>query len=287
MNGTKRCWHLCSEELPDKLLFNSLDDFRIGMNSIPVALQGTSVDIYCFTLMNNHFHFLIGGAQREVLKFFARFKTRLGRMLTKGPSQLEGVRPYLVEVTSGEMFRTEVAYILRNCLKAGISNPYTYPWNTCRLYFRDRIFDAKPENLEGKTEREIRAMLSISRRMPSKYVTSNGFILPESYVNVKEVERIFGTSVNFFMKLRDWKVEQDSAEAEKRGTGTMYDDVTLLAKLDLEFKRYGVSGFGDMDEQLRRIFARILRNKYGSNLKQVCRLTGLDTETARRVIGLR
>ena len=65
----------------------------------------------------------------------------------------------------------------------------------------------------------------------------------------------------------------------------MYDDTTLMEKLNKDFEYYGVKGFDEMDATMRRIFARLLRNKYGSDVKQICRICGLDSETVKRFGG--
>ena len=49
-NESRKYWHLCSDELPDNLIFKTVEDFRQGMNSIPIALQGMNIIIFCFTL---------------------------------------------------------------------------------------------------------------------------------------------------------------------------------------------------------------------------------------------
>ena len=246
-NESRKYWHLCSDELPDNLIFKTVEDFRQGMNSIPIALQGMNIIIFCFTLMNNHFHFLLSGKKAEAIRFFCKLKTRLGKCIQNTSHPLRRLKPVLVEITSPEMFKTEVAYILRNCLKARICDPYTYPWNTCRLYFRRNIFDAKPYRIEEMSRKQIKSDLS--------------------------------TCVS------NWKVEQESARYEMNENRAMYDDTTLMEKLNKDFEYYGVKGFDEMDVTMRRIFARLLRNKYGSDVKQICRICGLDSETVKRFGG--
>lgn len=284
-NESRKYWHLCSDELPDNLIFKTVEDFRQGMNSIPIALQGMNIIIFCFTLMNNHFHFLLSGKKAEAIRFFCKLKTRLGKCIQNSSHPLRRLKPVLVEITSPEMFKTEVAYILRNCLKARICDPYTYPWNTCRLYFRRNIFDAKPYRIEEMSRKQIKSDLSTCVDLPSEYLVANGYILPESYVNCRKVEELFASPVEFFLQLSNWKVEQESARYEMNENRAMYDDTTLMEKLNKDFEYYGVKGFDEMDVTMRRIFARLLRNKYGSDVKQICRICGLDSETVKRFGG--
>lgn len=284
----KKYWHLCSDELPDGIIFKDENDYRTGMNSVAIALQGTEVNIFCFTLMSNHFHFLVLSTINEALKFYVRLKRRLGQLLNfskRDKSPLTGLGHKLIEVKDPEMFKTEVAYILRNCLKAGICDQYSYPWNTSRIYFRQNVLllPAKKAGEMGLVE--LREILHSRIALPDDYLIYNGMILPESYINVRKVEDLFGNSVNMLMKIKDFKAEQDVAEMETGMECSRYDDATLLKKLQKDFKEYGIDGFDDMDPQALRIFAKIMRNKYSSGLKQIRRHTHLPETEIRKICG--
>ena len=296
----KDIWHLCSQELPNKIIFKTLDDYKFGMNSIPIALQETGICIYCFILMNNHVHLLISGTVDAATEFFTKFKRRLAAHLSKKhriQSPLKGLNFKLIEVTDEQMFRNEVAYILRNCVAAKMNDPYNYPWSTGGIYFKHCINKFTFRRIGDMNGWEIRNVLSTRVHLPDGYLISNGIIRPESYVQVATVEHLFGSALNLFWYLKDWKSEQKAAQLEwasekksieqDRGPvdKAMYEDTVLLEKLQPKFKEYSVSGFNDMDDTMKRIFVPILRNAYGSNVKQVCRLIGLDEATVRRFGG--
>ena len=120
-NESRKYWHLCSDELPDNLIFKTVEDFRQGMNSIPIALQGMNIIIFCFTLMNNHFHFLLSGEKAEAIRFFCKLKTRLGKCIQNSSHPLRRLKPVLVEITSPEMFKIEVVMMQKT---VGEWSPY-------------------------------------------------------------------------------------------------------------------------------------------------------------------
>lgn len=284
-NKIIRYWHLCSDELPDKVIFSSHNEYLAGMNSIPIAMDETGVKIYCFTLMSNHVHILLRGSELEVRRFFNIFKIRLSAFISRKEHPLRGLRPKMIIVKDESMFRTEVAYILRNCLKARISDPYTYPWSTGYLYFNPGLGRTNGVMAGKSSRRELRNSLHSRKRIPDSFKIFDGLILPESYVDYHMVEKIFGSSVDFFMRLKDWKVEQENSEIETGAESPFYDDASLWERLQKEFRDYHVSDFSDMDSSTIRRFIRILRNKYGANVKQIRRLTGIDEETILRVGG--
>lgn len=215
-NEVSQYWHLCSDELPDKVIFSNQDEYIAGMNSIPIAMDEAGVRIYCFTLMSNHVHILLRGREFEVRRFFNIFKIRLSFFISsqKKGYPLRGLRPKMIIVKDESMFRTEVAYILRNCLKAHIADPYTYPWSTGYLYFNPGLRRTSAIMAGNSTRRGLRKILHSRKKIPNSFKIFDGLILPESYVDYHKVEKVFGSSVDFFMRLKDWKVEQDNSAIE-------------------------------------------------------------------------
>lgn len=287
MENKMAYWHLCSQELPDKLIFRTKNEYVTGMNSIPLAMQGTNITIYCFALMSNHFHFLLSGKKEQVKRFFLKLKIRLGKMLySNSPdSPLNNLRPTLVMVNDEEHFRVEVAYILRNCAAAGICDPYTYRWNTGYLYFNPRLQFLNSTKVGNMPPQALRSILHTKIALPDDYRIAEGMILPESYVDYHKVEDVFGKSLDLFAILRNWQLEQKESLLSTGTEHEMYDDETLLELLQSEFRIFHVSGFEDMKPAMRRRFVPIMRNKYGSPVSQIRRFTGLDEKTIRRFGG--
>ena len=102
-NFTNNYWHLCSDELPNDLIFRNDKEYVYGMNSIPLALQSVKIKIYCFTLMSNHLHILLSGEKKQAEIFFNKLKQHLGMLLPHSP--LRGLKPKLIEVPDEEAFR--------------------------------------------------------------------------------------------------------------------------------------------------------------------------------------
>ena len=284
----KSCWHLCSGELMNNLIFKTFDDYKFGMNSIPIAQLSTGVVIYCFTLMSNHAHFLLFGTRNQVIRFYNGWKSRVGKHLVntlRRSSPFQELKPTLVKVTGPEMFKTEVAYILRNPQAARICDPYTYYWNTTYLYFNRRILTRPAMTVGQLNSTQIRQTLLTRKALPSHYKICDGIILPESYVDIPSVENAFGKATELYWLLKDWKTEQNAAAMEGAPENVTYSDNEILDSLHEYFAGLGVSGFEDMRFNDKCRSVPMLRNRFGSSAKQICRLTLLDRNVVYRYGG--
>lgn len=282
------CWHLCSGELVNKLIFKTLDDYRFGMNSIPIAMLDTGVTIFCFALMSNHAHFLLGGVRDKVVRFFNLWKSRIGKHLVNTlhrASPFLGLQPTLVQVTSPEMFKIEVAYILRNPLAARICDPYTYYWSTAYLYFNRRIRTRPSMTIDQMNSTQLRQILLTRKSLPGQYKVCDGIILPESYVDIDSVENAFGKPTELFRMVKDWNTEQNAAVMEGAPEKVAYSDDEILDALQEYFRERGVTGFENMKYNDKCKSVAMLRNRFGSGMKQICRLTYLDRNVVCRYGG--
>lgn len=284
----RQYWHLCSDELPDSIIFKTKDDFIAGMNTIPFALHGLDIELYCFVLMNNHVHFLLSGHLPEIRKFFIRFKNRLGHILKfHHKSPLDGLKPACVLVKDPEMFRTEVAYILRNPLKAGMADPYSYPWSSVRAYFRNAIFPLESKRFGDMTVREMRKSISSRIKFPPDYQVCGGIILPESYICNRKVEKLFQSSVKLFARIKDYNTERDALDMEMYTDTPIYTDSELLEMLQRDFDEYGITGFDDenMKPAVQKALVRKMRYKYSSTVRQIHRISHIHESIIRRYGG--
>lgn len=277
----KTYWHLCSDELPDGLIFRNEKEYIFGMNSIPIALQSTSITIYCFTLMSNHFHFLLSGTYQEAVRFFTKLKQHLGILLSEdGSSPLRGLKPKLVEASDEELFRIEVAYIMRNCAAAGICDPYNYRWGTGYLYFNPRIRPKGAVRVGDLQVHEVRNIINSRIRVPDGYLIYDGIILPESYVDYKKVEELFNKPLELFTMLKTWNLEQKEVYMTTGVDKEFYDDETVLKKIKEEL---GIDDIKKLKIWERKMKVPVFRNKFGCSVKQICRIANLDEVTVRKL----
>ena len=278
-------WHFCTNSIPNGILFKDREDYKAVMNFIPIALQQADVTIYCFVIMSNHVHFLLSGAREEVYKFYLVLKKLLKRYLNDkygDSSVMNQFTDNIIAVITDEYFRNVTAYILRNPYKAKICDPYRYRWGTAALYFNPFLSLVRSERIDSMRVRSVEKMLRSRQKLPGKYVMADGIVLPQSYVNYQFIENKFGTSLDFFERIRYWNQENEVEEIQEKSERSAFSDAELLAKLQTDFEDHHVSGFADMDPTTFRKFISKLHRKYGASRKQVCRLMGADEELIER-----
>ena len=277
-------YHLFSSPVPG-LIFRDEEDFRTGVNLLAGSISDTDVILYCYYLMNNHFHLLLSGDDTASHSFFLRYKGRLVKYLARkygSSGNLAGMEMGLVPVESEAHFRQEVCYILRNPFKAGIDAPYSYPWSSGWIYFNPILEWIKGERVETLSKRQIQRSLHSFIELPGHYEILNGMILPRSFVEFRKVEAVFGSSVLFFNALRDWNTEQEVRGRHDGMDYTTYPDEILMQKLRKDFAFYHVSGFSEMDFRTAGRFIAMMHRKYGCSKKQIQRVTGFDPERIER-----
>ena len=277
-------FHLHSSPVPG-LLFKDEEDFRTGINLMAFCLVGTDLTLYCYCLMSNHFHMLLSGGEASVTTFFDRYRIRMSTYHARKYGSARHVRQMkmgLVPVLTPGQFRKEASYILRNPYKAGIDAPYSYRWSSCRLYFNPLLEKVKGQKVGNMSSRAMHRELHTRVSLPDHYEILDGMVLPSSFVDYRRVEDLFGTSIDFFNSLKEWKTDQEVESMHDQEEYATYPDELLLQKLQADFRAHHISGFQDMDARTARQFISILHRKYGCSKKQILRISGFDPETVDR-----
>ena len=66
-------YHVTSSALEKNVIFQSREDFIIGMNDIALCVLKYDVRILCFCLMSNHFHFVLYGSYKDCYGFIQEY----------------------------------------------------------------------------------------------------------------------------------------------------------------------------------------------------------------------
>ena len=104
-------------------------------------------------------------------------------------------------------------------------------------------------------------------------------------MDIPSVEKAFGKATELYWLLKDWKTEQNAAAMEGEPENVTYSDNEILDSLHEYFAGLGVSGFEDMRYNDKCRSVPMLRNRFGSSAKQICRLTLLDRNVVYRYGG--
>ena len=190
------------------------------------------VHVLAFILMSNHVHFVLECTEEEALRFITEFKRIHSWYLRCKYGVKELLRENDVDiqelVLGNESLERAIAYVQMNCVAANIClHPTEYPWGTGRAFFQvGRADGTALGNLSGRARHRI---LHSRMNLPSGWLLGpDGFILPESYVNVRFVENLFRSPgrMNYFLT-NSSKAKRTLArqEAEARETAKLYNQL--------------------------------------------------------------
>ncbi len=286
----KSTYHIYTNGTAKGLWFMDEDDFKSGMNSIPSCALAADVSIYCFCLMSNHVHFILGGEQENCIRFLREYKRQRSRQLAEkydGKHSLIGADIGIKHVDNEDYFKTLVAYVLRNPIGARMNiMPSEYRWSSGNLYFSERAFKQGAFRKLGELSMAKQRRLFKTRiSLPEEYlVCSDGIIFPGSYVDYQFVEKIFVSTkqmLYFLSKTNSMEVELDSGILAK----AHYTDMELLASLEcLCSEKYSGRQYSSLKIEDKYRLAKLLHKCYGAGSKQIARVASLDYETLKTML---
>lgn len=270
----KAFYHIYTKGLEDNLLFKDREDFRVGMNYVATCQFVCKICILAFTLMSNHFHFVIYGTKEEAEKFVNLYKQVIGQYAQSRYGTMKIFREDLTSIKrirlKNEGLKIIIAYVLNNPVKAGINCfVQNYEWGSGRYYFssQDMGLDYIPVGKLGV--REQKKLLHSHVRLPDSYlICKSGYINPCSYLNIKYVEKLFSRagSLAYFLS-------RSSMMTKKDGPVTYSD--TLIANVIGEIleKKFGSADLTELSKEAKGKLIADLRMQFKCSAKQLARLT--------------
>ena len=285
----RKIWLITTDHLEEELWFRDEEDFKVGMNFVAIqAACSPGVNVLAFILMSNHVHFVLKGTRGDVAYFIRQFKQRYSMYYQRkwGVNKflrLNGVD--IKEIPYGdEAVERAVAYVQMNCVAANIcSHPSQYPWGTGNSFFSQ----TKPSGIQLKdlsARARERIFHSNCDSLPCKwFISPDGYILPQEYVDVKAVEAIFRLPrrMNFFLNT--------SSKARKRleteeHLPAFRDQIILAALPDLLRSLFGKESFQELSGPEPAEFMRQIRFRFSADINQIARVCRLTYAEAARII---
>ena len=279
-------WLITTDHLTDRIWFRDEEDFKVGMNLVAILACSLPVEILSFTLMSNHVHFVLAGSYGQVERFINEFKRRYAQHVRKKYGVKEFLRGNGVDIRpldgTEESQEWGIAYVQMNCVAANIClSPTNYPWGTGNAFFKvGRTQGRRLDSFSGRAR--MRLLHSEQKLPPDWIVGEEGYILPESYVNVERVESLFRTPkrMNYFL--------QNSSKAKRRLAAaecpSFSDQLVLSAIHDLCHSLFRKRSLETMDWKERAELIKQLRYRFSSDPQQLARVTGLSYETVTAML---
>lgn len=290
------CWHFSTDGNDVDYIYRDDRDLSCGMNRIYFLTRHYNVVILAFCLMDTHVHFILYGEYRECNGFVHEYIRMTSVYFTRTCGvvhKLGDVRIGYQAITDDRYLKTAICYVVKNPPVAGM--PYTaydYPWSSGGLYFRNPGLWTSPgwtDKATGDdgvmTARAQKALFHTKDRLPEGVrVLDCGLIFPGEYVAWEVVESLFRTcrSFNHFMC-----VSKDSDVESRRGAVSVLTiPLPELRKYrdELALEYFGSIGLRGLDITRRIRLARVLKSRYNSSVKQICRVCGLIYDEAKSMI---
>ena len=271
-------WFVTTDHLTKKIWFRDEEDFKMGMNLVAVLAVALDVDVLSFILMSNHVHFVLCCSEAKAHQFIKEFKKRHSQYMNKKYGVKELLRRVHVQVdpVSGadESLEWVIAYTNMNSVAAGIClAPTGYPWGTGDTFFKAK--PAKGRRIGTYSDRARVALLHSTQPMPPHLlVGDDGYILPDSYVDVEKVQNLYHTPkrMNYFLV--------NSSKAKRRldakdNAPNFRDQVILPAIGDLCQSLFQKSSLEALIQDELAELLKQLRYRFSSHANQLARVTGI------------
>ena len=228
--------------------------------------------------MSNHIHILLSAQKEQVSSFFSLFKQKMGLLFKNksNKSVVDALQYSLFPVGDRKCFCQEVAYIVRNPFRAGISSPFSYRWSSGWVYFNPYLASGKEKKYFTVTE--LRAILKTRYVLPDTLRLVDGIIAPSSFLDIAFVERLFEQSSIFFFNLvKTWNLEDVVHSNHGENVVEPYSDEEALGKiLDICKKDFHASSLESLDRKDLARLARQVRSRFGCSKSQLLRLLPVD-----------
>lgn len=282
----KRFFLVTTDHLETHLWFRDDEDFKVAMNYVAIAAFLTGCSVLAFILMSNHVHFVLMCRREEATLFIDKFKRLYAAYYQRKYGVNELLRRNGVDIrevqAEDESLERAIAYVLMNCVAANIClEPSGYPWGTGSLLFNEnRASGSRLGEFSGRAQ--IRLLRS-NVKLPQDYLFSrDGYVLPQSYVNIRGVEALFRTPKRLLFFLRS------SSKAKLRLEGhaapSFRDQIIHSACEDLCHALFRVNHIGDLSEEQKAELLRQLGRRFSADINQLCRVTGIPYADAARMM---
>ena len=290
--GKKGFYHLFSDGFRTDVLFEDKKAFIAGMNIIALCFFRCNVSILAFCLMDNHVHFILYGTKEECLKFRDKFIHKYGIWYSNRYSakMLESINFDIKLMDDERYILNSIAYVLRNCIAAGYGYCVSdYPWSSGGLYFRHpEILGSTTslwKSLADLSQREQFRKLQTQIALPQEWkITSEGYIWPGSYVDIRHVEQLYRTARSFTYFMGQGKEEEINKSLGIDNSAELPETEIRDKAVAHCFQLFQTTNIRRLDIPKRLVLGKKLRKEYRCSVKQIARIIHLDPKYIKELL---
>lgn len=221
----KKTYHLCLSG-GHEVMFRQDRDYIHANNCLCLAAHKTGSSLLAYSIMSNHIHICVRTEYpRELMKSFRYpynryFNQRYGRKGLLGEKHF-----FQSEVYGLYHLLAVISYILRNALHHGVAaTPFGYRYSSIHSLFRKELGRSDCQDLMPKKSQY--AYLPGNTSLPDGFkMDSSGLILPESVIDVTDVEHQYSTARTFLYYMN--RISGEAWEKEQLQDALSIPPVTL------------------------------------------------------------
>ena len=221
----KKTYHLCLSG-GDEVLFRDEEDYIRGNNCLCMAAHKTNSSMLAYSEMSNHVH--IGVRTEDPDQFMKAFRYPYNRYFNRKycrSGRLGEENFFSLEIDGLYHLLAALAYILRNALHHGVAaTPFGYRYSSVSALFRREL--GRFEDPILMPEQNQRRYMPNRERLPEGFrMDASGLILPESVIDVADVEHQFSTARSFLYYMN--RISGEAWEKEQMEDCTSMPPITL------------------------------------------------------------
>ena len=282
-------YHVCTDGTVLPWMFKCEEDFIGGVNRIAVCKVISGVEVWAYTLMDNHAHFLLYGTLEMCKLFIVRYKFLTGMWIShmhNHTSYIKNLPVTIIPLKFDEDLLETIAYIDRNAMVAGFSElPFKYPWASTRLLFsglKNHPQDYRRSRVKDFSGNQLRDILRTRVILPGEWIIdNNGMLDPACFTEWEKVEKLYKTPARYLYYLTkklEGKINLALSECSK---AFIADKDLRTITVGLAQEMFGCDNIRTLDVKRRLVLARILKRDYASTAKQLSRMLYLDADVLK------
>lgn len=267
-----------TDHLTERLLFRDDDDFKQAMNYVAITSVTANVPVLAFILMSNHVHFVLQCPRIKAKVFIDMFKRLYGKYICQKCMVNDYLRHLPADIrelhVEDESLHRGIAYVQCNSVAANITpHASLYEWGTGATFFR--VGEAEGKQLQEISGREQIRILRSKVKLPGEWCLSNkGYILPESYIAVNYVERLFRSSSRYSFFLNN--SSKSRIRMDNNPAPSFRDQSIIAAASDLSRSLFRADSIEQLSEEDLSELMKQLRRRFSADIKQLARVTGFS-----------
>lgn len=293
----EKYYHMFANGDDAKNFITSEDEFKAAMNRFAICGFQCGVQTVSASVEDSHPHALLWGGYPQCMKYAHMYEDLSLRCIRKRRGSEDGVKLHceLYEIDDEQYLKNVAVYTIIQATKDGKSiMPYDYKYGTGALYFRSKGaimpwhidengIVRRPRPISDLTYREKRIICGSLTEVPDTWQVCNGFITPESYIDIRRFESIYKTHNCYRTFLGNNKYKDEEILQKMVDTRGVFLE-------DLEARRI----CGDLCEQLfhrsttrmlstdeRILLAKTLRRTYHLSYRQLATLIKIPESELR------